>query len=96
MDISYFGNYIFFFSISSKFSKASVVVDPKIEKFSIDEPMKATKDLSQSESKIGYQLIIVDGTQSKIVEAKGEKEVKLKLQVILIYNAFLLLLRNLI
>lgn len=78
-----------FFSISSKFSKASVVVDPKIEKFSIDEPMKATKDLSQSESKIGYQLIIVDGTQSKIVEAKGEKEVKIKaIGNIVIYNAF--------
>lgn len=78
-----------FFSISSKFSKASVVVDPKIEKFSIIEPMKATKDLGQSESKIGYQLVKVDGTQSKIVDAKGEKEVKTKAEgVIVIYNAF--------
>lgn len=78
-----------FFNISARFSKANITIDPKIEKFSLEEILVAKKDLSQTEADLSYQLIIVDGTQNKIVEAEGEKEVKEKaVGVIILYNAF--------
>lgn len=78
-----------FFSISAKWSTANITISPKIEKFSLENSLLAKKDLSQIENDLSYQLIIVDDTQTKIVEAKGEKEVKEKAKgEIVLYNAF--------
>lgn len=80
---------ISFFNISARFSKANITIDPKIEKFILNEPLNAKKDLSQTETALSYQLIIVDGNQNKIVEAEGEKEVREKAKgKITLYNAF--------
>jgi hypothetical protein len=78
-----------FFSVSAKWSSANITIEPKIEKFIKEETLLAKKDLSQIENDLSYQLIIVDDTETKIVEAKGEKEVKQKAEgKIVLYNAF--------
>ncbi len=80
---------ISFFNISSRFSKANITIDPKIEEFTLEESLIAKKDLSQTETDLSYQLIIVDGNQSKIITAEGEKEVKEKATgKVVLYNAF--------
>jgi hypothetical protein len=76
-----------FFAFSYLFSKAEIVVNPKIKEVALNENFSATKDASGDS--LGFNTVIISGEESETVQATEEKEVKeVATGSVVIYNSF--------
>ncbi|MFA6520750.1 MAG: hypothetical protein WCT44_04075 [Candidatus Paceibacterota bacterium] len=75
-----------FFAFSVFFSKAEITVSPKIVDVTLKENLSATKD---SNTNLSFNLIVIDGLESKTIQAAEEKDVKEYAKgTVVVYNAF--------
>lgn len=76
-----------FFALSFLFSKAEVLVNPKTADIVLNENLFANKDSNAND--LPFDLVVISGEESKILQASGEKDVSQKATgVVVIYNAF--------
>jgi hypothetical protein len=76
----------FIFSISFLFSEAEITVNPKVQDVTLDENLSASKNPGND---ISFEVVVIEGEESKQVPASGEKEVVERATgTVLIYNSF--------
>lgn len=76
------------FSISFLFTRAKVSINPKIQDISLNENLSAVKD-SADENSIPFDLVVLDGVESKTIPPGEEKEVVIPAKGrVIIYNNF--------
>jgi len=76
-----------FFAISFLFAKADVVINPKIKDVVLNENLSANKD--SNSNGLFFNLVAVDGVETKTIEASGEKSVSTSATgSIVLYNSF--------
>ena len=76
----------FLFALSYLFANATITVHPKQQNIILNEDLSATKN---SQDALPFDLVVISGEESKIVETVGEKDIAQKAEgVVVIYNAF--------
>lgn len=76
-----------FFAFSYLFSKAEIVVNPKIKEVVLNDNFSATKD--PSDGSLAFDTVVISGEVSEVVVAKEEKDVKeVATGSVIIYNFF--------
>ncbi len=77
----------FLFALSFLFSRAEVLIDPKIENIPLDKSFSASLD--GGGDGINFELVAVSGEESKTVQATGQEEVARSARgTVIIYNTF--------
>lgn len=77
----------FLFSISFLFFKVVVTVNPKIKDVALNESLSANKEAIGEA--LPFDLMVISGEESKIVQTTGEKDVSVKAQgIVIVYNTF--------
>ncbi|HEY4513329.1 MAG TPA: hypothetical protein VJH06_02345 [Candidatus Paceibacterota bacterium] len=75
-----------FFALSIFFGRAVVTINPKVEEISVNENLSAVKDSNEG---LSFNLIIIDGTEDKTIQATEQKDVSERATGrIMIFNAF--------
>ncbi len=76
------------FALSFLFTKAKITLNPKSLDINLSEIFQAEKDAS-AEAGLPFDLVVLEGTESKTVEAGEEKEVAMAATGrVIIYNAY--------
>lgn len=76
-----------FFAFSFLFSEVEISVNPKTKEISLKENLTANKD--SGVNGLNFNLVIVEGDESRDISVTGEKDVSLKARgVVVIYNTF--------
>src|SRR3989338_4104085 len=77
----------FIFALSYMFLKVTVTVNPKVRNMALHENLSASKDASSDT--LPFELIIISGEESKVVQDTKTKDVIEKAKgTVLIYNNF--------
>src|SRR3989338_8930320 len=77
----------FLFSLSYLFSRAEIIIDPKIENIALDKSFSAS--LNGDANQLSFDLVVISGEESKIIAATEEKEVSEHARgTVILYNAF--------
>jgi hypothetical protein len=77
----------FLFSLSYLFSKAEVVINPKIEEVVLNESLSASLD--NNGDNLSFDLVVISGEETKTIMASEEKEISQRAKgTVLIYNTF--------
>jgi hypothetical protein len=63
----------FLFALSSLFSRATVTINPKIEKIIVDKDLSASKDASPQE--LSFDLVVISGEESQSVHSLEKKSI---------------------
>lgn len=78
-----------FFALSYIFARVVVTIDPKIKSVSLKENLLASKNPSDPENILSFDLVTLSGEENKIVKGKGEKDVSQKSKgLVVVYNNF--------
>jgi hypothetical protein len=74
------------FAFSVLFGKAEVRVNPKVQEIVLNENLSAVKD--SNDTGLSFDLVVIDGEESKTILATEEKEVKeVATGTVILYNA---------
>lgn len=77
----------FIFALSFLFAKAEITINPKNSDFTLNEKLSATKDSNTED--LSFDLVIVSGEETKIIQTTEEKEVAQKARgKVRIFNNF--------
>lgn len=77
----------FLFALSYLFSKAEVLISPKIQNVVLNQNLFASLDGPIGD--LSFDLVVIPGEETKIVKAMEEKEISQKAKgIVLIYNTF--------
>lgn len=77
----------FLFALSYLFSKATVVVNPKMEDVVLNENLSASRD--GNSDVLPFDLVVISGEENKIIQTTLEKDISQKAEgVVMIYNTF--------
>ncbi|MEI6280421.1 MAG: hypothetical protein WCP17_00260 [bacterium] len=85
--VALFSVIFFLFALSMLFSKADIVINPKIKDVVLNENLSANKDLNNDN--LSFDWMVIPGEESRVIKTSGEKDVNLAATgTILIYNTF--------
>jgi len=78
-----------FFAFSFLFTSANIIIIPKIQNIKLNQTLPAVKNASSETATLPFDLVVVDGVESKIIQAGEEQDVVIKATgIVIIYNTY--------